>query len=158
MYRVRGARLLICQIGFLGLLAIDILCMPLTELVWYGRASKWVVYVIATMFWVSWIAIIAATLLLSRVRESALRKKPDLTRYRGVGVVKFFQNKYAVVADIVMSVALIAFVAVILWAEHLLVLSFILLAILIFSFGMHCILNGVNYKFVTEIRRRKKHE
>lgn len=65
------------------------------------------------------------------------------------GIICFFSNKYAKIADITMIVSFV--VSLILYNINILngILFVITVPIFLFSIQMHCILNGVNYEYIT---------
>lgn len=72
------------------------------------------------------------------------------------GLICFFKNKNAKIADCVMFGAVIGVAVTGIFFNNLYVLH-IFLALFVFSFGMHCMLNGKNYIYLNyQVRREEK--
>lgn len=106
--------------------------------------------IVGIIFWTTLITGIALIFVIGRNFATEGKKQK-------VGVVRFFSNKFALWCDIVMLV----FLALTLIVCILKVESFwgsIVLAIFVFSFEMHCVLNGKFGDLLIESRRSKNEE
>ena len=102
------------------------------------------------MFWLGLIAGISGQIMLDRCRKSffaayhADHKKYQKNRF---GLFSFFSNPLAKIADITLGICIL--LDILYWLRPMKKLdpSYFLLAITVFSFCMHCVLNGRNYLF-----------
>lgn len=98
-------------------------------------------YVISTAFWVLFItAIVIQIVLLAKLKDK-------IGSIKDVGIIKFFNNIFAIVADVSCIVSLISTVILVV-TKNTNIVSFISIAILFFSFEMHCVLNGRKFKYI----------
>ena len=81
-------------------------------------------------------------------RKDDNKKKP--------GIICFFSNPYAVAADIALLVSLAVNVIFLFIPSVNQVAETIFIAILVFSLHMHCILNGVNFKYTYDLSNSKQ--
>lgn len=103
-----------------------------------------------------WIGLIATVLMAIKINLS--RKKSPVfasisDTQRRFGLVHFFSNKEAVIIDILLFVTVVGCVL----ARYVIsgnTATFIFVGLFIFSFGMHCMLNGINYRYIKYKVRR----
>lgn len=114
-------------------------------------------YLIASAFWVF---LAAGYLTFSRIaasRKKAEKDNPDSSkRARRPGIVTFFANPTAAKADVLLGVSLVltpVLQSIPSVDQKVTVVSF---SILIFALHMHCIYNGVNYRYIQDIGIRQK--
>lgn len=113
-------------------------------------------YLVGVLFWVGLIVGIVLLLVINKHRKAdeSFRVKKKLP-----GIISFFSNQYAIVADVVTAISLI-FLLVFLfvpWFNQGVTVA--LIAIFLFAFNMHCVLNGMNFKYIQYlIKRRAEHE
>ena len=149
--RYRRKRLLYIYIVFLTILSASIILMPIGELFGvevYNAVS-------GGLFWIGFIGVLASAIYItiSRRRSRGFdRLYPNFKRF---GPMHFFSNKAALIFDVLMFIAFIGFCIVCLLTENL-TLKFVMLSSVIFSFGMHCMLNGSNYIYINYPTRREK--
>lgn len=123
-------------IGFLSLLAISFVMMHFYN----EKIGKYS----GIIFWIGLIGTVGSAVGLCR----NVPKERGLTIYervKNLAVWKFFKNPKATIADTVMISSLIAVIVMQLLKDTSIV-SLILVAFFVFSFGMHCVLNGNIYK------------
>lgn len=121
-------------IGFL-LLSVSFLLMPL------NKDSLEPNIFAGILFWCSLLTGIVFQVILSlRIKKLNYNN----TRH-GLGVVKFFQNSYAKISDIAFVISVIGLIVTMITTNGLGYSCYIFLAMTVFSFSMHCILNGKNY-------------
>lgn len=131
--------------AFLAAVSLSALLMPfgvkLTE------KTMAVTYISGALFWIGLIGtiVMASFITYSRRRNRSFQHVyPHLKKW---GIIHFFQNMPALFCDILMFISTIGFVITRIWLERT-VWPFIFLSLFIFSFGMHCMLNGSNYIYV----------
>ena len=137
---------------FLVVLSASFVFMPFG--VQMADESMTLTYISGTMFWIGFIGTIvtAVCITASRCRSKDFRKEyPD---QKQLGLIHFFKNKPAIACDILMLVSLIGFIITSIWVEAT-IFPYIFLSILIFSFGMHCMLNGSNYIYINQVNKKE---
>lgn len=78
-----------------------------------------------------------------RLSRADNKKKP--------GIVCFFSNKFAMIADIVLIASFILTLVMVLFIPQTpQVIQIILISLLLFSLHMHCVLNGINFRYIRE--------
>jgi len=129
------------------LLSVSFLLMPLGD----GTSNEKVFTLISgIIFWLSLFGGFATQILLKRRRRHWLVKnKIRRSRIRQkIGLFSVFKNKAAAVADITAILSLIAFVITAAVLSGRGYICYLLLSVFIFSFSMHCILNGKIYTYI----------
>ncbi len=133
------------------ILSVSFLLMPIRMVV--------VNRIMGVVFWISLLCGILTQILLSRgiSRErkkkekalengqSSLLKEPKEKRGRifgNIGIFSFLRNPIAMLADLLLAVSFLGFLLVMLFTNKSGYICFIFIALLIFSFSMHCIWNG----------------
>lgn len=91
--------------------------------------------------------------------NSHRKKRTNIQQKLGIrqwGIFNFFSNRYAFIFDIVLFVTLL--LNVLSWFIPFLgdTLSVICIAVFVFSLHMHCILNGINYKYIKNEGKKNK--
>lgn len=137
---------------FLAMISLSIVLMPVVGS--YDRRFYSVTPLVGIIFYVGLIGVIVSIILINKKRKaygSKFNKKFDLFK---CGMFSFFQNKIAMIFDIIMMGAFaIMVVLFIMYAINVyyyfktIYFLFVVISIFIFSFGMHCMLNGVNYRY-----------
>ncbi len=134
--------LAISVIGYL-FLSVSVLLMPVGNGVL--RETPWR-YLLGGLFWLSLlVGIIPQFVLSARYRswhkkQAGGKKQPE--KSQRIGLISFFQNPLARGADILLILSIVALVLFILLVNNTSYVCYILFALIIFSFCMHCILNG----------------
>lgn len=113
-----------------------------------GQTNRLIAVISGTLFWIGLILAIIFSLFLNKI---TINKNND----NNIALIKFFSNKPAIVFDILLIVSLIAFV-ICLIVNRMSNIATIIFSIFIFSFEMHCIFNGKNYKFIISRLEEKK--
>lgn len=147
----RTQRMLYCYIGFLFLWALAIALMPI------GSAKKEetmaLLYVSGAAFWIGAAGTIFMALKINHCRRGSYRFNGYNGGQKQLGAVHFFQNKEAIAFDAIWFASIVGFLVARLWISQITV-TFLFLALVTFSFGMHCMLNGINYRYIKyEVRR-----
>lgn len=115
------------------------------------------------MFWLFLIAgIVIQIILIVRRKKRIIRERTySIEKPKNVGIVSFFQNYPALIADCVFFICLISLVFVFIYNPNGLI-GYVILSIGAFSFCMHCIFNGrvynhiVNHKKILFARDKKR--
>lgn len=144
---MRNKILLYIQIGLFALTAVDVICMPLFENN-TSTTNTVISVILGVVFWVGILGGIVCDLLLSKRRRKAQYQSGKL------GVISFFSNRYAKIADIVAVISFIASLAVLI-SETTAAVGAVALGMFIFSFAMHCVFNGKNYHYITNSTEEK---
>lgn len=141
-------------ITFLFLSSLSIAFMPLGVSI--SEDSKSLMYIVGATFWISLIGMVFVSLKINRNRKRSRIFNAENGNKKQLGLIHFFQNKEAKIVDIALFGAIGGFIIVRIFVSNLNV-SFILFAISVFLFGMHCMLNGINYKYINyKVRGMKK--
>ena len=102
------------------------------------------------MFWV-FLLIGSVSHIVMAVMRKQLSDRSRMKRsnqQRLIGVISFFRNKPAIVADIVFVLSLVGFIVSYVLTGGTGTLCFVLLPVVVFAFCMHCTLNGKNFNFL----------
>lgn len=144
--------MLYCYVLFLLVLSIAVLLMPLGA---NGENPNNVfTYLSGGIFWLGFIGVIVTSIYITVSKNKDKDFKKTYTKRRKFGLTHFFQNKYAFVCDVFLFVSIIAFLITSIFLGTT-ILPFLFLSLLIFSFGMHCMLNGSNYIYINYKVRRE---
>lgn len=142
-------------IGFLFLCALAVAFMPV------GNEMKdktmVIMYCSGAVFWIGLIGTILMALKINSRRKTSYRFNEAFGNQKQLGLIHFFQNRQALIVDIAMIISIIALIIAKGCYANLQVV-YVIIAVFIFSFGMHCMLNGVNYKYINYIKEQKKNE
>jgi len=116
-----------------------------------------------SVFWGSFLLLIIACFVVSLLRRKDKAFQKDNPKHLP-GCICFFKNLPAKIADIILLISLIATGILFVLDVRLMIrgelqmLVFISITLFIFSFGMHSILNGINYKYFTRCKGEKKND
>lgn len=147
----RRRRWLRLYVAALGLMALGVALLPLIRLD-TRNAMAWTV-ALGLMFWLglSGAVLMGMRIDLARRRSAVFRQR--CRQSSGIGMFHFFSNGPAASMDLCMFLSLAAFLLM----ERLLPDApgrSVALALFVFSFGMHCMLNGNCYRYLKfRIRR-----
>lgn len=131
--------------AFLAALSVSTFLMP------FGfkmeDKSMMLTYLSGFLFWLGLIGtiVMAVNITNSRGRSQGFAKAHPY--HNRLGLIHFFQNTPASICDVLMIVSLIGVIIAQKWLGTT-IWPFIFLPIFIFSFGMHCMLNGSNYIYI----------
>lgn len=138
---------------FLLIISVSILLMP------YSVASEGEtyvpVYITGGLFWGGIIGLAFTVFSINRSRKASLRKEKAPSTPKQLGIIHFFKNTPAKIADIMMILSLVCFIVCSFITNNIFI-QFIIIAVFVFSFGMHCLLNGVNYIYIKGNVRRER--
>lgn len=107
----------------------------------------WMDFVPGGVFWFFMLMGTVAQVILTATRRKTAGRKRRVGR-RTVGVFSFFRNTPAILADVTCAISLLALVAAFMLTEQSGYSCYVCLTVFLFSFCMHCILNGKNYYFL----------
>lgn len=136
---------------------VTILCIPFVNL--DGSLVQRIGgYILATIFWISILVECVFVHLSTQERRWIERKeyRSKVLKYSQPGVVSFFKNPEATVADVILFITA-TLVVILMWTRvknGWMVMADI--SILFLSFNLHCVLNGKNYRYLKSYRLYKK--
>jgi hypothetical protein len=133
----------------------SILLMPLASEMFF-EGSNTLLIATGLMFWIPLFGGYVLLAVINSTRKK-VAKKHKQHRLLRIGLIRFFSNIWAFAADLVFVISLIGFVVSML-NDPFSYFAFVLLFITVFSFQLHCILNGENYRFIFSYKTRTKQE
>ncbi len=138
------------SIGSFFLMSISFLLMPLDVTVAQYDAMDVIPGII---FWGFLILGIVGQVVLEIRRQKWLIEQ-GVRKYKirqgRMGVITFCKNKFALIADVLMVVGVLLFALVTVITHGLGYICYILLALCVFAFCMHCIFNGRIYEYISK--------
>lgn len=150
MQRRKQDIILLCvSIGSFYLMALSFLLMPLK----LPEIEPRILNIISgTMFWGFLIIGIVMQVILAQRRKIWIRRN-HLQRNRNflhskVGIIAFAQNVFGRIADVIFGLSLIALIIALILTGSAGYVCYIALAVFIFAFCLHCILNGKIFYYV----------
>ncbi len=133
------------------LMSVMFLLMPLDNMIPSLKDSK-ILVIVGIGFWLFLILGIVTQIVLANHRKARYRTQ----RFNGkrnsmkkIGLISFGSNKIAVIADIAMVFSLIGLIISVIRTKAMGYSCYVFLAAFIFTFCMHCILNGKIYYHIT---------
>lgn len=134
------------SVGFMVLFAASFLMMPVANGISLNEGKNGVLYLVGIIFWLS---LLMSQILMITV---SMKRKADEkhNQKKRIGLISFFSNKEAMIADILTAVFAVIFVICVLTTDAYLIYVFLCLTVL--SFEMHCVLNGKNYAYIKELK------
>lgn len=150
-YRRRREMLLYFEIA-LFVLAIAFVLMPFAMRL---RDSTMVlIYIASFLLWAGLIGTVVTAIHINRSRKQSPVFQDLYPNAKHYGLTHFFQNKQAMKADIAFFASMLALITCSIWGNQIAI--FICIAFTVFSFGMHCMLNSINYVYINYGLRRDK--
>lgn len=135
---------IISVIGFL-VMSADFLLMPLGSSAGNNRGM---VMVTGLLFWLGLAVGIVFFVLYARqckrLYDAKDSSQQDQQKKR-IGLISFFSNRMAMIADIVFFVSAVAFAALMIFTDGTAYINYIVLFILVLSFIAHCVFNGKSF-------------
>lgn len=129
------------SIGGFAILAISFMLMPVEGL---G-------FVPGILFWVGLLTGVVLQIVLEARRNSLFAKynvKRETMQKARNGLLSFRSNSLAAIADVILIISAVATILTFILTKGTGYLCYVCLSALVFSFCMHCILNGRIYIFV----------
>lgn len=144
----KGFMMLYISIGSFFLMSVSFLLMPID---FAAKGLQFFNLLIGIMFWAFLILGIVTQVILGQIRKNwFIRNRIRRFQFRSkVGLVSFAQNLPACIADGIFLVSLIGLIISVIVTNGIGYACYIFMALLVFSFCMHCILNGKIYYFLT---------
>ena len=150
----RKKKLFIGYVVFLAILAISFLLMPIASA--NKEKARGLLLLSGNAFWLGLIGTLLIAVAINKDRKNNKTYKTENSKMKQLGLINFFRNQEALVADVLMFVSILGFIITRLCSGNL-YWSFIFLALFVFTFGMHCMLNGENYIYLKyKVRREEK--
>lgn len=149
--RQQRKRMLYLYAAFLTVLSVSVFLMPFG--IKMADESMMLTYTSGILFWIGLLGTIAMAVYITLSRRRSQGFAKTYPNHKRLGLIHFFQNMPAFICDILMFISLIGFIITRIWVGTT-IWPFIFLSILIFSFGMHCMLNGSNYTYINYRIRR----
>ena len=113
-------------------------------------------YLIAVFFWIGLIGIIAIVCFINYKRKHSKGFNAINKEKKKLGLICFFQNRYAVIVDILMFANFLGALFAFALKKERIAIS--LLGLFAFSFNLHCMLNGICYEYINyKMRRENTH-
>ena len=149
----RRRKMLLHYVLALAILAIAIVLMPFAMQL--KERTMLLIYISGLFLWAGLIGSFAIAIHINRSRRQSPVFQELYPNAKRSGLTHFFQNKQATKADVALLGSLFALVLVCLvWSNQIAI--FICIAFTVFSFGMHCMLNSINYVYINYRLRREK--
>lgn len=117
--------------------------------------TRLIMYCIGALFWIGFIGTIVMTVRINLNRKTSYRFHEVYGNKKQFGLIHFFQNGEALIVDVIMFISIAALIIVEICNANLQIIS-IIIAVFVFSFGMHCMLNGMNYKYINYSKYAKE--
>lgn len=156
--RQRRKRMLYIYTLFLFVCAVSFVLMPIGGSM--EEKTKIPMVISGVIFWIGLLGTVFTALKINRCRKNDYRFNKKFGNLRQPGLICFFRNRPALIFDSMMFISIAGVIVAKLCTKELLP-TFIFLSLFVFSFGMHCMLNGINYKYIKikyKIRRVESHE
>lgn len=146
---------------FLAISSFSLVLVPFSD--YEGNTINAVTAIIAGVLF--WLFLILGYLVFSRIaKHRRLYEKKATSSDNGrfsradnkkkPGIICFFSNIFALVADIVLILSFILTLVIIIFIPTTsLVIQIILISLLLFSLHMHCVLNGINFRYIRELSK-----
>ena len=144
-------QMFVLYVLFLMLLSLSIAFMHLSSKI--AETFRAASVISGACFWIGFIGTVVTAVRINHFRKRSALFKGFQPKQKKLGLIHFFQNKTAKFFDILMFISLVSFLIFVLFVKNN-AISFVFLSIFVFSFGMHCMLNGTNYEYI--IFRAKK--
>lgn len=139
----------IVSITSYALMSASLLLIPLDKTIEYDAMD----IVPGVMFWLFLVLGIIGQIVLSARYKRFVKfdkQKKGQKRNSKIGLLSFFKNIPAIIADVGFVIGLMAFVIAMKVTEGLGNICYVFLAVCIFSFCAHCIFNGKIFRQITE--------
>ena len=149
---------LLLSVIFLSIHAATFLFMPLASK-YAAATNRATLFALGILFWTAMAAGYVFLLIANVHRRQFVKKKlnGDYRMNSRIGILSFFKNTPATVADVVLFVSIAAFGMMLLFKATENYGTFVMLFLLDLSLNLHCILNGRIYK-ATKYKRMRRRE
>lgn len=146
--------LMILSVFFFLMLSVSYLLMPIESKISVGNLSIYS-FVAGLMHWIAIIMGITVQSILA-YRRRVWCVKHDVQNYKsikGIGAFTFFKNIYGVIADVMTVASLAGVVLSLILTTGTGYSCYILISVFVFSFCMHCVLNGKIFQYITNYEK-----
>lgn len=148
-FQIKRQNLMMCVYTcMLFLMSVSVVFMPIVSD--YQQAGRIPSILVGILFWTGFIGTIWTAIWINRCRK----KDAHFAKGKQLGLVHFFQNKPASCVDIAMFISLCTLIVTMITIKQLIIIPFAFLAMFIFFFGMHCMLNGICFQYLNYKNRR----
>lgn len=143
------------SVVFLTIMSATVLIMPVVNSASYE--NRFSVVVVGLLFWLSGIAGYASIIMANKERKWYVTNQlgEEISMGCRSGVITFFANIPATVADVAMMTSFLLFVVINFTEYKDSYLSYVLLFLFLLSINMHCLFNGRIYKSI-QIRNKRR--
>ena len=135
------AVVLCISLVFYLVMSLTFLFMPLEEETFFS----------GYVFWAGLLGGIVTQILLNAQRKAFFRRNHisyKNSKKSRVGILRFFANRPAMIADIVCGAALLGTVVSMIVTKGYGYVCYVFISLTVFSFILHCIFNGRNFDFI----------
>lgn len=152
--------LLITSIVSYSIMSLDFLIMPVGNSV-TDKSMRWLDILTGLIFW---LGLISGTILYVFFSKECKKwyennkGNKDIYKEKKIGLISFFSNRAALVADICLIISILLFAMLMIFTDRTSYICFISIMLLVFFFSMHCILNGKSffvYEYVNKSLRKQ---
>lgn len=126
-------------VGFL-LMSLTFLLMPLNDTP-PEEGINFFKIIVGLMFWLFLIVGVVTQIILLKKFKKHEKKKGK----RRIGLLSFLQNREAAIFDLLCFIGLIAVAYISIFTDGTMYFAYVSMTVFVFSFCMHCILNGKIY-------------
>ncbi len=112
--------------------------------------NKICAYAMGIAFWLGLLVGYAVFIVFNKKRK----QDTDTKMKQRPGIVCFFSNRYATFFDVLLAISLIVTIVCLIVPSYE-VIMITALSLCLFSFHMHSILNGINFKYLTEVQKER---
>lgn len=159
-YQKSIGQLLLLSVLFLTIHAATFLFMPFAAKTMVETTSKKALIIVGIVFWVSAIVGYLLLFLADSYRRAFVKRRLDGDYSMGchMGIISFFKTTPGVIADGLFAISLLGIIIVAITGNINGFITYVLLALLSFSFNMHGVFNGRIYKAATYKRKVRRDE
>ena len=128
------------------LMSLSFLLMPVAG---DKESENWSVFLSGAMFWVSLISGYVLIIFTDRYRKKQLGQQQAPDSIKTWGAFRIASNLPAIIADSAFALSLIGLL-VFIFVNSESYMTYIFLCITVFALHMHCMLNGANFKYISD--------
>ena len=147
-------RLLNLSLAGFAVTAASFLLMPINA---YEPGVTPVRVLSGSLFWLGMIVGVVCQIMLAKRLRQPIREHEKASKRR-VGVLCFFSNRFASIADLLLAVSLIALIVSFFAESALGYFNYIIRFVFILALSGHCILNGKMYYYINHQKRGANNE
>lgn len=144
--KINGKLIFYISIISMFLFSATFMIMPFASDYSVSNENNSLLIIVGAVFWGSLVVAVLASLYVTSCRCRYNKVHPSEKKHIKIGLISFFSNREALVFDLMFIVSTIGFVFCLFFDES--IVSYIFLSIFVFSFFMHCVLNGKNFNYI----------